>query len=436
MPIPWMRRRGEREDSDPPVYRLALALSIPLILLSCRTGGTASSGGETSAWDLNESGTGEGRELSLSPGEDPPAEEEYTGTDRDWLEEARIAWFVRNDREATIICLDRVEKNSLEEDSRISLYRLLCRKVYTRLIPLEEKGFGDRNISSLFLDRDDLWMGTWAGGIVRYSLPLEDLTLIRSSRENIRVETITDFEEVGLNIRIAGYSDIYGFDKRVSRLIQTTPEKMGRINNLANYKGRLYASTVNQGLWYEVREGVWNPLGEGVPGLDRINALQVTDREGLLLIGTASDGVIEFDGKNFRNWKILYPRLPAKNVTAFGEWDRFMLLGTYGDGAYLVDRNGGGIAHFSKDGGDLLSDYVLTLSLEGDYALMGTLGGGISAKARNQLAGEGGWIFLGLEQGLNSLDVTALAVMGSSLYAAVLGQGVLILDEAIIEKSL
>ena len=227
------------------MYKYGPLFLLLILLFACRTddevgpqGISSESASETENGEL--SGTSASADTSVLLQESPPLK-------TDWLVRAEKAWFDENDPEMTDYCLDRVDRESLEDESRRTLYQLLCRKVYTKMLPLSEKGFEDRNISALYLDRDDLWMGTWTGGIARYSLPLNDLTTFRESRDSLRVEKISDFEGWGSSLHIAGYSDLYHYEKRTSLLERSFPEEMERVNNLSSYEGHLYASTVNKG---------------------------------------------------------------------------------------------------------------------------------------------------------------------------------------------
>ena len=176
-------------------------------------------------------------------------------------------------------------------------------------------------------------------------------------------------------------------------------------------------------------------IGKNIPGINRINTLYA-DSHGNLLIGTASDGIILYDGRSFRNYRDLYPSFRARNITAFSEMSDVLLIGTYGEGAYLLNRADGLTREFSEERGDFSSDYVLCTYMGEKWFFAGTLGGGLYAMDRKMWNSGGTWIPLGLEEGLNSLDAAALVGYDQSLYISLLGQGILIMDEEIIEKAL
>ncbi len=413
------------------MYKYLAIFLLILLFAGCRTWAPPGDSNRLTA-DAGYEGEGQSDEA------DPPSSfdggrDEDLGPD--WLILAQEAWFTLHDRDQTDYCLDRVDKMSLEIDDRRMLYQLLCRLVYTSMIPLDELGFPDRNISALYVDGDDLWMGTWTGGIARYSIPLEEITVLRDSTESLRVEKISDFEKRDGDLLIAGYSDLYRYEKRSSLFERSFPEEMERVNNLARFKGKLYASTVNKGLWVENGRGGWSRVGTNIPGLNRINTL-MADNRNCLLIGTASDGVLSFDGRNFTNLRTLYPSFTGRNITSLSEEDDILLAGTYGEGCYVLDRSRGDLRYSSVDGGDFSSNYVLCTYIGGRWLFAGTLGGGLYALDRSNWGRDAEWIPLGLGEGLKSLDAAALTVFGNYLYVSLLGQGILLIDEEIIEKAI
>ena len=413
------------------MYKYLAIFLLFLLCAGCRT--LDSPGKQNSLTENADSAGGGSSDQASSAASAEGVRDEESGPD--WLVLAQEAWFTLHDRDQTDYCLDRVDKKSLGPDDRRMLYQLLCRLVYTSMIPLDELGFPDRNISALYVDGDDLWMGTWTGGIARYSIPLEEITVLRDSTESLRVEKISDFEKRDGDLLIAGYSDLYRYEKRSSLFERSFPEEMERVNNLARFKGKLYASTVNKGLWVENGRGGWSRVGKSLSGLNRINTLMVDNRD-CLLIGTASDGVLSFDGRNFTNLRTLYPSFMGRNITSLSEENDILLAGTYGEGCYVLDRSRGELRYSSVDGGDFSSNYVLCTYIGGKWLFAGTLGGGLYALDRNNWEGEAEWIPLGLGAGLKSLDAAALTVFGNYLYVSLLGQGILLIDEEIIEKAI
>jgi hypothetical protein len=406
------------------VSRYLFFLFSLFLFISCHT---LEEGHESVSHNQESSASEEVREKSFT------IEEDFK--ESTWLERAESAWFDEKNPEKTDYCLDRVERDTLINAGDIALYQLLCRKIYTKYLPLVEKGFTDKNISSLYVDGDDLWMGTWAGGVARYSLPLNELTVIRESKESLRVEKISDFESQGNLIRLAGYSDLYSFEKRTSRLNQVYPKEMERINDLAWYKGQLYASTVNKGLWYEGGDGSWSRIGRNITGLNQINTLY-EDRQGNLLIGTVTSGIISYNGVSLNNFQKTFPNFTGGNVTSLAESEDLLLVGTYGEGGYIIDRIRGESRHYSKSKGDFQSDYLLCVLCGDRWAFAGTLGGGLYALDIESWDNREGWIPLGMDEGLNSLDAAALILYDNTLYVSLLEQGILMLKEDIIEKAL
>jgi hypothetical protein len=348
-----------------------------------------------------------------------------------WLKEAEKAWFEKKDRELTRYCLEQITKAEIVDDSEITLYELLCRKVYTRKLIWDNSQLDSRNISRLFLDNDDLWMGTWSGGIGRYSIPLDGLTLFREAKDSLLVETIYSFLRQDNVIHMAGYGPIYGYDRRTSLFTTTYPKGPERINGLELYGGEIFASTVNNGIWVDQGRGNWQKFT--VLGNSSLINTLLKDSKNQLLIGTADRGVLVYDGIRLINLNSLYPEFQGTNVTTLSEKGDLLMVGTYGEGGYIINRRTGKINFVSKGNENLSSDYVLCTFIGDNYAYWGTLGGGITAYS---LKDHGQSYFLGMEEGLLSLDVASLVLYDKQIIAANLGQGLIIIEEEIIEKKL
>lgn len=346
------------------------------------------------------------------------------------LDLAERAWFIEKDPILTESYLDQIDKYTLLADNQRSLFQLLCRKVYTQILPLE--GLGN-NISSLYLDDDDLWMGTWGGGVYRYSIPLSHLTPFKQDRESLRVEILYDFERVGNQIHMAGYSDLYVYDRSNSHFSHIYPDKMERINNLEYYRGTLFASTIGMGLWYLDRLDRWTLFRE--EWKDKSINLLYENKDGQLLIGTASNGVLVYQGGDSFNLSEIYPNFTGININTISENDHFLLIGTYGEGFFIIEKRSKKVYHFSKEKGDFLSDYILCSAIKDDLIYLGSLGGGISVLSTQSL-NDRAWVNLGMSEGLLSLDVVSLIIHNSQIYAANLGQGVIVFDEKIVKKTL
>lgn len=347
---------------------------------------------------------------------------------RDWLKEAEEAWFINENRAYADYCLDRVDHDNLAGERR-DLYRLLCQKIYTRYLAWNHDRFPLTNVSALYLDRDDLWIGTWDGGIGRFSLPLGELTVFRESQESLSVESVYAFMRKGRTLYAAGYGALYQYDMPTSTLENLVPLGPSRINGIARFEDSLFISTLMKGVWYEAGGEVWHvfPLPDGT---GMINGLAASER--CLFLATAERGLLVYDGIDTYGLDRIHPDFTGRNITSLTVRDDWIIIGSYGEGCWLIDRIEGGVLHYTRKEGFLESDYVLSTAMSEGYAFFGTLGGGVTAFSLDK---ENRRIQLGLEEGLPSRDISALTVYGNSLIAAGLGGGLAIVEEKLLEKT-
>ncbi|MBN2552307.1 MAG: hypothetical protein JXB06_06035, partial [Spirochaetales bacterium] len=92
---------------------------------------------------------------------------------RVWLRLAEIAFYGRADVETARVFLAHAREaqnwQALQLENTGLVQRLSRRLSWSTLSP-EQFGLNDANISALRVDGDDLWIGTWNGGISRYSI--------------------------------------------------------------------------------------------------------------------------------------------------------------------------------------------------------------------------------------------------------------------------
>jgi len=299
------------------------------------------------------------------------------------------------------------------EGADIELYRALrVRLAWERFGP-ERLGLPDANISSLAVDGDDLWVGTWNGGTARWSLAAEVSTLFPSPAYPRAFEPTARRVWVATFEGLASYARASGRWSLVPELLEPTPAKVQALESMGD---DLYAGTLGDGL-VRLREGVWETgAAGGYPGRF-VNCLAADGER--LLIGTMDLGLLVLDtaSGSFTSLAERHPAFTARNVTTVLADRGRVWIGTYGEGLWLWE--GDAIRRYGKDTGELGDDWVLASCRVADGVWFGTFGGGAS------FAGDDGrWRRLGAADGLPSLDVSALAWRPPFLFLGTLGAGV------------
>jgi ligand-binding sensor domain-containing protein len=335
-----------------------------------------------------------------------------TGLDRALLRAAAAESWLESDERLAREHFRAVQPAGLEGPDT-ELYRALRVRLAWERLGAERLGLTDANISSLAVDGDDLWVGTWNGGAARWSLSAEVSTLFpnpaypRAFEPTARRVWVATFEG------LASYARASARWSLVAELQEPSPAKVQALEAMGD---DLYAGTLGDGL-LRLRDGVWERVSSGgYPGRF-VNCLAADG--GRLLVGTMDLGLLVLDTVTgrFTSLAALHPAFTARNVTTVLPDRGRVWIGTYGEGLWLWE--GDDILRFGRDTGEIGDDWVLASCRVADGVWFGTFGAGASF-----VGDDGRWRRLGVADGLPSLDVSAIAWRPPFLFLGTLGAGV------------
>jgi hypothetical protein len=338
-----------------------------------------------------------------------------------------IALYQYRDPERARLYLGSGPSGDLDPDEQKLLSRLK-RRLQWQTLGTQLIGLADGNISALKIDGDDLWIGTWNGGVSRYSLASGEKTIFREGRESLVANTVRSIEITASRVWIGTYQGLFAYSKATSRW-QEIPAFGGpepkKVEALRDVAGRLFVGTLGDGLWAQAGNGWTHLSGDGLPGVF-VSCLEVA--RGMLLIGTINRGLVlmDLEGERFRSFDSLDSGLEARNITMLlADGSATLWLGTYGMGLYRWSWTEGRLQHFTRRSGELGDDWVLCGLAAQSGAYFGTLGGGL---ARFSEAG-GQWQLIGLKEGLASRDISSIAYRAPHIFLGTLGGAIAIYNE-------
>jgi ligand-binding sensor domain-containing protein len=346
-----------------------------------------------------------------------------------WIRLAEIAFYTRGDEAAAkIYLLNRLSANpsDIEEADR-RLFDRLARRLRWSTLEAEQFGLNDANVSALQIDGDDLWSGTWNGGVSRYSVGSGESTLFKIGSESLTARTVRTIEVTPARVWIGTYQGLFQYTKSTSRWqeMQFFGDKVEALEAVGE---TVFVGTLGRGLWRSTVRG-WEKITQGgLPG-EFVNCLVASND--YLLIGSLNLGLVVLDlhTGRLRSFDSINPDLTARNViTLLVEDEDNLWIGTYGQGLYRWNRRENAVEHYSKASGQLADDWVLCAVQARTGLYFGTFGGGItllSAQGRS-------WQRIGLRQGLAALDISAVTYAPPRLYFGTLGSGIAVLDESLV----
>lgn len=352
-------------------------------------------------------------------GQDAPARIE--------LRLGEIALHQYRDPERARLHLDRLPSGRLSAEEQNLLGRLK-RRLAWRTLGAQTIGLDDLNISALKLDGDDLWIGTWNGGVSRYCLASGQATIFREGRESLVANTVRSIEITPTRVWIGTYQGLFAYSKAFSRwqeieaFRRPEPKKVEALKAVA---GRLFVGTLGDGLWTQEGSDWVRLSGGGLPG-DFVSCLE--QARGMLLIGTLNRGLVlmELEQRRFRSFDALSPDLEARNITMLlADGSDALWIGTYGMGLYRWSWSEAKLEHFTRRTGQLGDDWVLCGLIARSGLYFGTLGGGLT----RYLPETGQWQVIGVKEGLASRDISTMAYGAPSLFLGTLGAAITVYTE-------
>ena len=341
-------------------------------------------------------------------------------------------------RDRALWHLDRVgvaELASAERDT----HRALARTLMWTHLPASVLGLVDGSVSALTIDRDDLWVGTWNGGLARYATPSGRVRPFDAGAAAVAPLSVRSITATPRHVFVGTLQGLSVYSKASGRWRQLPPfdaaDVPDRISAVVAVGPDVYVATLGRGLWrseagraVQSGGGGWQRVEAGESGLPgpHLNTLLVDDNR--IWIGTQDLGVVmlDTDSQRLTSFDRINPLLGPRNVTDIvaGHGER-LWVATFGEGLFRWDAGANRITHHSVAEGSIPDDWVMAGARTPHAMYFGTFGGGV---ARFDATSER-WSNIGLGEGLPSLDVSVVAHADGVVYFGTLGSGVAALSE-------
>lgn len=302
------------------------------------------------------------------------------------------------------------------------IYRFLLSRALWERVEISSAGITDPSLSALALDGEDVWGGTWNGGIFRYSRSSREITVLRSGKYKLLPNAITSIHTDRFGIWFAALDGISRYNKvtgewsTIAIPDEVQPE---RIQKFVRIMGVMFLATVGHGLWRYIN-GNWERVNLDRVGAN-INGVFPRDERSLFL-ATRDRGLFIWNPSNNILQSLSGSQDAPINVTSVVQIDDTIWVGTYGEGLFSLNVNQGRWRRFRQTNGDIPDDWVMTLTAVGSTLFVGTFGGGIAVQNQS------GFTFL--EDLGSPKDIVAIQHHRDRLYLGTLREGLWIFNLA------
>ncbi len=325
------------------------------------------------------------------------------------LEEVGQLWYAGNFNAARLL-FNTVDTEQNDE------WHLWRGRLYIEQWRGTDLGLAGENISALFNDNDDIWAGTWTGGVIRFSEPLGTPTVWDPGLPSLAIRTVNRILSDNGIIRILRYASLEGYNKRSGKwFTEINLPASDRLQDLCIINNKTYLATLGYGLWVKTGD-YWHKID--YPG-SFINRLE-EGYDGELLVGTMDRGVFLYNTNN-KSWRQPPSGLIGeKNITSLLRDGKYIIGGTYGNGAFIWNTDNSEVKTFGRE---FLGDpWVLAVTEIEQRYYFGTFGAGLNVLDFKS----GEWDRISLAEGIKSADIASMIKdNGGNLWAGTLGGGII-----------
>lgn len=302
------------------------------------------------------------------------------------------------------------------------LRRLWRSRLYMEMWRGYDMGLAGENVSALLAHRDDVWMGTWTGGLSRFSRPLENTVTFDPGLPSLAVRTVNRILQDGSRVAVVRYGEIIMYDGRSAGWKPMTGLPVSeRLQDYRRHQGIEYLATLGDGFWRNAGNG-WERMKN--PGLF-INRIESGEQDELLLT-TMDRGLYVYHPADASWERPPDERVRYVNVTSVRIHGPLIIAGTYGDGAFVWNRSDGTVTLLDER--RLGDRWVLAVAERDGWIYFATFGAGLAAwNIESDI-----WENFGIEDGLPTADLASLAVDDEgALWIGTLGGGIVRMEQGI-----
>lgn len=286
----------------------------------------------------------------------------------------------------------------------------------------ESSGLPELTVTTVKFDSDDVWIGTWISGIVRYTrssnkfsyFTLEDGLLSNEVRD-ILIDT--DFVWIST---IEGISRFSKKDSTFKTYLRTKDDDTFKTQRIYQDDRFIFFGTLGAGVKkYDKVSGELKLYGKTSP-IGSVMVPSVRGDENLVVFSTLGNGVIVYDKREekYKRYNV-ESGLAGNDVRDAIPDGRFIWVAIHGKGINKIDLITGNIEFLGEDK-NLNLTYPVYLAKRGSEIWVGTLDAGLRIYRRET----GDWEKYTVLNGLSSNDINHIEFEGDYIWIGTLDKGI------------
>ncbi|HOJ65128.1 MAG TPA: hypothetical protein PLE45_11995 [Spirochaetota bacterium] len=273
----------------------------------------------------------------------------------------------KDDKNSASYYFKYINVNKLSSDQQYLYYYLENFLLWSQ-IDTSNINYRDPNINSLLVDKDNLYIGLWNGGLILYNYILESYNVISLSQYTS--EEIRALWRDNRRIYVGTTNGVAIIDKRNGSIKNEETLTNVSITSISGNDDTVYYGTIGKGLICKDKND--NQFFQIIDN-ENISALYYANSS--LYIGTYNGNVYKYENDNLI--KLTELSFLNKAITSFLLDGSNLWITTHGQGIVLYNTHKKKIKIYSTKTKEIGNDFILCSTIKDDRIYFGTLGNGI-----------------------------------------------------------
>ena len=329
-------------------------------------------------------------------------------------------FYRQDERKWSLYAWNNTRLEDLTSDEGRESYRLLKTWMFSQSVTSSNARIKDFQVSAMCLDFDDLWLGTWNGGIYRLSVSSGETFVLEKDTQSLIPKVVYRIRKSVNAFWFAMHQGLrfYNYQTGLDGWLQM-PEISTAVSDFLENSDGLFVASLTQGAWLRRASGSIIPLGDRVLE-PSVVALEYQDDIGLIL-GTAREGAFRWKNGVLEPLGNLQPILGRlKHVNHIVYDGTSLWFASAGEGLFRWNLASNEAYQILSETFLLRSDRISALEYSGDWVFIGDDRGGIAGyHLRDQK-----WYLWDSGRNLEFASINSLSYGSGELFYSTLAGGI------------